>query len=336
MGNERFAKEFQDVAALIDRRRRILILGHVDPDGDCIGSMLALGAYLNGRGKEVTCFTPGEMAEIYAELPLARLFVREEALTSLESDMVFALDSPTSARTADLVKRTDGKPVVNIDHHPTNERYGDVNIIDENASAAAILVYRFLASVAPGSITPEMADYLYIGVLMDTGGFRFKNTNAEALATAARFVELGARAYELAHEFIYVKKFGTLKLLARALDSLEVYGGGRIAVMHISQKMLAYAGGSMSDTEGFVDYAASIDDAELSVFFRELGSDEIRVSLRSRNNHNVAELAERYGGGGHRNAAGLTIHGDLATAKSLIVRSLEEMLASRISSRKSR
>ena len=335
VSDERFAKEFGEVASLVEKHECMLILGHVDPDGDCIGSMLALAAYLMRRGKKVVCFTPGEMAEIYAELPLANLFVREAALAALAPDMVFALDAPTSARTADLVKRTDGKPVVNIDHHPTNERYGDINIIDEKASATSILVYRLLSTVAPESITPEVADYLYLGVLMDTGGFRFQNTNAEALAMAARFVELGARAHELAHEFIYVKKFSTLKLLSRALDSLEVHGGGRIAVMHISKEMITSAGGSMSDTEGFVDYAASIDDVELSALFRELASDEIRVSLRSRNDYNVAELAERYGGGGHRNAAGLTIHGDLATAKSQIVRSLEEMLALKVRPRQS-
>jgi phosphoesterase RecJ-like protein len=329
VSDERFAREFEAVASLVARHERMLILGHVDPDGDCIGSMLALAAYLKQRGKSVLCFTPGDMAELYADLPLANLFAGEKALAELRPDMVFALDAPTSARTADLVKRTDGNPIVNIDHHPTNERYGDINIIDEHASATSILVYRFLSSVAPESITPEVADYLYLGVLMDTGGFRFQNTTAEALAMASRFVELGARAYQLAHQFIYVKKLSTLKLLARALDSLEVHGGGRIAAMHISEDMLASVGGSMSDTEGFVDYAASIDDVELSALFRQLAGGDIRVSLRSRNDYNVAELAERYGGGGHRNAAGLTIHGDLATAKSKIIRSLEEMLASK-------
>ena len=327
MPDERFEKEFAAIEALIDTHRRVLILGHIDPDGDCIGSMLALSVFLLGRGKEVACFTPGDMAEIYRQLPHMKLFMSEEEVSSFRPDMIFALDSPTTARTAELVTREDGTPVVNIDHHPTNERYGDINVIEERASAAAILVYRFLASIAPESITPEMAGYLYLGVLMDTGGFRFQNTNAESLTMAARFVELGASPYELAHEFIYVKKLSTMKLLARSLESLETHGAGRIAVMHISQAMLAEAGAAMSDTEGFVDYAASIDDVELSALFREIGEREIRVSLRSRNNYNVASLAERFGGGGHRNAAGLTIHDRLAAAKSLIVGALGEMLA---------
>jgi phosphoesterase RecJ-like protein len=328
MTDERFTKDFAAIAELVRSHKRFLLLGHVDPDGDCIGSMLALASFLQNCDKEVTCFAPGGMAEIYLDLPLARLFIREDDLGAFEPDMVFALDSPTTARTAVPAVGGNGVPVVNIDHHPTNERYGNINVVDERASATAILVYRFLAETAPERITPEMADYLYLGVLMDTGGFRFQNTNVEALAMAARFIELGARGYELARDFIYAKKLSTLKLLARALESIDIRGDGRIAAMHISREMVAGAGGAMSDTEGFVDYAASIDDVELAALFREIGPREIRVSLRSRNNHDVASLAERFGGGGHRNAAGLTIHDDLATAESRIVAALEEMLTS--------
>ena len=328
MTERSFAREFAEVASLIEGRRRFLLLGHVDPDGDCVGSMLALAGFLLGRGKEVACYTPGDIADIYRELPLSRLFVGHDALPALRPEMVFALDSPTTARTSDLVRSGD-HPVVNIDHHPTNERYGGINIVDETASATAVLVYRFLETVAPTSITPEIADYLYLGVLMDTGGFRFQNTNAASLAMAARFAELGARPYELAHEFIYVKKIGTLRLLSRSLDSIEVHGGGKIALMRITKAMVAASGAAMADTEGFVDYAASIDDVELAALFREVAPGEIRVSLRSRNGYNVAELAERYGGGGHRNAAGLTIRGAIDAAAASILGGFEEMLARR-------
>ncbi len=323
---EPFAKEFKEVADLVARSRRFLLLGHVDPDGDCIGSMLAIARFLLERGGEVACYSPGEIADAYRELPLADLFVRGPALERMCPDAIFALDSPTTARTDDLVRLNGGKAVVNIDHHPTNERYGTINIVDETASATSIVVYRLLSAVSPKSITPEVADDLYLGVLMDTGGFRFQNTNAEALAMAARFVELGARPFQLAHRFIYMKKLNTLRLLGRALGSIEVHGGGRIAFMGISRAMVAESGAAMADTEGFVDYAASIEDVVLGALFREVGAGEIRVSLRSRNGYDVATLAERHGGGGHRNAAGLTLAGDLASAKSVILAGFEEML----------
>ena len=184
MREEPFAREFDAIASSAAERKRVLVLGHVDPDGDCIGSMLALSNYLIGLGSEVACFTPGAMAELYRALPLSRLFVPEERLASLDPNLVFVLDSPTTARTANLIRHGSGALAVNIDHHPTNERFGDINVIDETVSAAAILVYRLLDRVAPGALTPETADYLYLGVLMDTGGFRFRNTNAEALAAA--------------------------------------------------------------------------------------------------------------------------------------------------------
>jgi phosphoesterase RecJ-like protein len=310
---------FADVRSLVDANGRFLILGHVDPDGDCVGSMLAVALFLTNRGKRVACFVPGEMPQVYRSLPGADFFVEPDFLSRFEHDVVFALDAPTTSRIADLVRPGDGSVVVNIDHHPTNERYGTINIIDDGASATAVLVHRFLSEQAPEEIGAEIASCLYLGILMDTGGFRFKNTNAEALETAARLVESGANPYELAHDFIYMKKPATLRLLADVLASIELHAAGRIAVMIVSAAMVESSGGTLADTEGFVDYVASIDGVELGALLREIAPDETRVSLRSKDHHDVAALAERYRGGGHRNAAGLTFAGSVAEAKSAIV-----------------
>jgi phosphoesterase RecJ-like protein len=329
MDEEIFGKEFEQIAALIDGCRGAAILGHVDPDGDCIGSMLALAQFLDARGKEVVCYAPGEMPDTYRKLPLADRFVARDELVRHGHDVIFALDSPTTARLEDLIHPEDSEIVVNIDHHPTNELYGRINVVDENASATAILVFRFLSATAPEEISSGIADCLYMGILLDTGGFRFQNTNAEALATAARLVEYGARAYGISREFIYMKKLSTLKLLAKALDTLEIFHDGKVAVMNVTIDMVNRSGGSLSDTEGFVDYAGSVGDVELCALLREIGPKEVRVSLRSRDHFDVAALAERYGGGGHRNAAGLTLQCDLASARSSIVQSLGELLAGR-------
>ncbi len=318
--------EFEKIQKLIEQNKRFLILGHVDPDGDCMGSMLALALFLVGRGKKVVCFAPGEIANVYNRLPGIDLFVDQSEIGRFEHDIIFALDSPTTARTADLVRSQDKTTVVNIDHHPTNERYGSINVVVAESCATTILIYRFLAACAPGEITEEIASCLYLGILMDTGGFRFKNTNAEALETAGRLAKHGARPYELAHDFIYMKKYSTLKLLSLALDSIEVHGSGKAAVMNVTQSMIETSGGAIGDTEGFVDYASSIDEVELSALFREIGPEETRVSLRSRDHHDVAKLAERYGGGGHRNAAGLTFRGGIEAAKSAIIQGLETLL----------
>lgn len=321
-----FKDEFERVAALIERYDSFLLLGHVDPDGDCIGSMLALGRFLRARGKRAVCYAPGEIPGIYLDLPDAGMIVGESEIASFGHEVVFTLDSPTPSRTADVVETEQGQLVVNIDHHPTNERYGTVNIVGEHTGAAAILVYRLLDAIDPGGIDGEIAGYLYLGILMDTGGFRFQNTDEECLSCAASLVALGARPHELAHDFLFVKTYDSLKLLGLALQSLELYCGGRIAVMAVSGPMMEESGGSMNDTEGFVDYPASIDTIELCALFRELGPEEVRVSLRSRSAHDVARLAGRFGGGGHRKAAGLTMRKGLEEAKSIMIAYLSEML----------
>lgn len=323
---EAFEREFEAVTSIIDGHGRFLVTGHIDPDGDCIGSMLAMARFLGGRGKEVRCFVSGEIPESYTRLPGFELFVPAASLSRVRDEAIIALDSPTTARTGVIAGRDNERKIVNIDHHPTNTRYGDVNVVDEHAAAAAVLVYRYLAWEAPEAITPEIADALYLGVLMDTGGFRFQNADAEAFETAARLIERGAHPYELAREFLYMTSVVMLRLLSLVLASLEVHGGGKIAVLAVTGDMLRRSGASIKDTEGFVDYAASIDDVELSALFREVGPREVRISLRSRNDFNVADLAERFGGGGHRKAAGLTVHRPLAEAKAVVIDGLERLL----------
>lgn len=326
MSVEAYENEFRKVFDLFERHRSVLVIGHVDPDGDCIGSMLAIGLMLEGMGKEVRCFAPGDRSELFDRMPGAHLLVPIDRVRGFEHDLVVAVDSPTTGRTENLVHPCGREDVINIDHHPTNERYGCINIVDEAAPATTVLVYRFMRTAAPRLLTPEIADCLYLGVLMDTGGFRFQNTNAEALRTAGELVNLGARAYELAHEFIYMKRFRTLKLLGSVLDSLQLHLDGRAATMEITAAMLERAGTEMKDTEGFVDYGAALDDVELIALFRETAPGEIRVSLRSRNDHDVSALAERFGGGGHMRAAGLTITGDLETARRKILEGFADML----------
>ena len=198
MTEDAFNGEYRQIVSLVGESERFLILGHVDADGDCIGSMLAIALFLRERGKEVACFAPGGMPEIFNRFPGADSFIPEAKLDEFGPDVIFALDTPTLARTSDHLRSCDGCRIVNIDHHLTNERFGNINIIEREAAAAAVIVYRFLVSMAPEEITQEIADCLYLGIIMDTGGFRFQNTNEEALATAAALVGRGARADELA------------------------------------------------------------------------------------------------------------------------------------------
>ncbi len=326
MKGERFAGEFSGIMELIERHGSVLVTGHVDPDGDCIGSMFAFALMLEEMGKKVVCYAPGEISELFLKLPGASTLVGRDEAAAFRHDLVIALDSPNTARTEEFARACGDGDVINIDHHPTNEMYGCVNVVDGDCAATAVLVYRFFRTAAPGMIDSRIADCLYLGILMDTGGFRFQNVDSEALRIAAELIDHGARAYELAHEFIYVKKFSTLKLLGLVLDSLRLHVGGRAATMEVTREMLERTGTTLKDSEGFVDYGAALDDVELVALLRENAPGEIRVSLRSRNHYDVSVLAERFGGGGHMRAAGLTLRTDLETARKTVVDGFEGML----------
>ena len=326
MSGERFETEFSEMMALIDRHESVLVTGHIDPDGDCIGSMFAFALMLEEMGKKVMCYAPGEISELFLKLPGASTLTAREEASSFKHDLVIAVDSPNTARTENFARPCENEDVINVDHHPTNEIYGCVNVVDGAAAATTVLVYRFFMSAAPDRITADVADCLYLGILMDTGGFRFQNVDSEALRIASELIDLGARAYDLAHEYIYVKKFNTLKLLGFVLDSLRLHFDGRAATIEVTSEMLEKTWTTLKDSEGFVDYGAALDDVELVALFREIAPGEVRVSLRSRNDHDVSALAERFGGGGHVRAAGLTLETDLASAKDTIVDGFGELL----------
>jgi len=326
MSGERFEKEFSEMMALLERHDSVLVTGHIDPDGDCIGSMFAIALMLEEMGKKVVCYAPGEISDLFLKLPGASMLAGREEASSFKHDLVIAVDSPNTARTENFARACENEDVINIDHHPTNEMYGCVNIIDGDAAATTVLVYRFFISAAPEKMTSDIADCLYLGILMDTGGFRFQNVNSEALRVSSDLIGLGARGYDLAHEYIYMKKFSTLKLLGRVLDSLRLHIDGRAATMEVTLEMLERTGTTLKDSEGFVDYGAALDDVELVALFRENAPGEIRVSLRSRNHYDVSALAEKFGGGGHVRAAGLTLETDIASARETIIKGFAEML----------
>ena len=318
--------DLRRIAEIIEGHSSFLVTGHIDPDGDCMGSMLAIGLYLRGIGRDVICYAPGDISDRFRDLPGADMLVTREEVEGSGFEAVFTVDSPTAGRIDNVLDPGADLPVVNIDHHPSNEMFGTVNVIDESAAAASILVMRMLEYLAPEAIDSDIASCLYLGILMDTGAFRFQNTGPEAFRSAARLMEYGARAYELTHEFVYMKKFRTLKLLASVLGSLETHAGGRVATMQVTLDMLEESGAGFEDSEGFVDYGAAIDDVELVALLREIEPGRIRVSLRSRNAHDVSELAGKFGGGGHAKAAGLTLEGDIGSARRAMIEGLVAMI----------
>jgi len=326
MNEPGFGELHSRVASLIRAGNSFLVVAHIDPDGDCVGSMLALSAFLRNIGKHADIFIPGDIPEKYSRIQGMEKLIPEDRVEPDRYDVIFTVDVPTLERAGNIFKPGHAGDVINIDHHPTNARFGTVNLVRDDASSTAVLVYHLLSAYGDDVITEEIADYLYLGIIMDTGCFRFSNTDSESLEVASRLVARGARGSEIAREFYHMRSASAVKLLGLVLNRLKFYGDGRIAVMELTSAMLDECGGRVEDTEGFIDFGTAIEGVELVAFLREIEPGKVRVSLRSLDNHDVSALAEIYGGGGHTNAAGLMIEDNLENAHRLITDSLQEML----------
>lgn len=285
-----------------------LMLGHVHPDADVLGTLLALGELLAARGWTVVEGGPHPAPALLSFLPGVE---RYRTLSAVEGplDVVVLTDCPNPARTEGLLEqaRAIGACVINIDHHPDNRRYGDVNWIEPTASATGEMVYR-LAAALGAPLTPGMATNLFTAIHTDTGSFRYSNTTAETFAIAAALVGAGAQPGLVSGCLYERRQADSLRWLGESLRRIEVSPDGRIA-------WLALPGGAVPESfieaEELVNYPRSIDSVRVACFLRQLG-DHVKVSLRGKGDVDVSRIAAQFGGGGHPNASGCTVSGELA------------------------
>jgi phosphoesterase RecJ-like protein len=314
---------FERFRAFMDAHTDFAIFSHVDPDGDAIGSSLALAWALRDRGRGVVVVNESPLPATLRFLPGADT-VRLPGAFNRIFDAVFVLDCSSLERlgpnAAALV--APGARIACIDHHVGNAGFGDPRLVVPEASATAELVHDLLAA-CDAPLTPEIAQCLYVGLASDTGAFRFQNTTPKALRLAARLVDHGARPSEAA-EWLYAQKSeGSLRILGLALASLEARAGGRVSAMTISRSMFDRAEATPEDADGIVQYAKSLLGARVGVLLQEVAPGQVRISFRSDGSVDVNEFASRFGGGGHRVAAGAKVAGDLATVREQVLGALE-------------
>ena len=298
------------VAEAIWANDAFLVVTHENPDGDALGSMLAMAIALHGLGKDVVMYlsgeapTPGE----YRFLDLSGL--RRALPDDTEERVLLALDCASERRIGperDVIERS--RMVVNVDHHHDNTRFGDVNLIVDDASSTAEIVRDVLASLDVG-LTPDIAEALYVALVTDTGRFQYSNTTPKALRLAADLVEAGADVHGIFRLVYETVQFAKLKLLARALDRAELFENGRLVVSYLVKDDFADVGAEEPYSEGIIDYLRSVEGSEMVALIREPprdGGPARRISLRSsRDEVDVSAVARAAGGGGHRQAAGFS------------------------------
>jgi bifunctional oligoribonuclease and PAP phosphatase NrnA len=313
------------ICRVLREKSRFLIACHENPEGDAIGSELALALALRRMGKTATVLNADPVPGNLVFLPGADTIVYQEDGSGYEVAIVVDCGSPerTGRVHAELAKC----PIlVNIDHHRTNDARGDLRLIDPDAAATGILIYRLLRAVG-GDIDRDIALNIYVAVLTDTGSFRYSNASPESFAVAGEMVAKGVDPQEVAERVYETQSLERLRLLGRVLDSLEIAGGGQIAAITTRSRDMRDFNATKDHLEGFINHPRSIVGVEVAVAFREEGPEEIRVSFRSKGRVDVATVAGRFGGGGHRNAAGCIVPGPLPEAKRRVFRALEEALA---------
>jgi bifunctional oligoribonuclease and PAP phosphatase NrnA len=298
--------ELEKAGGLISSSRSVLVMGHQFPDGDAIGSVLALSIMLKRAGHEVdaTWPEPFDMPEKYGFLPGAELLC-EPSDAHGPHDLSIALDCANAGRLEELAETALAGPLINVDHHPDNSAFGTVNLVDPSAAATSQIV--FSAAGAWGlTIDADAAVCLYTGMVTDTGRFQFSNTTGETLRVAGELIELGVKPHRVFQEVYQSDSLAYLRLsgdiLCRSVYDEElglIYG-------FLSQKDLAAFGVRMNETEDLIDNLRALRGHRVAALFKELQDGTIRVSLRSRLDVDIGTVARRLGGGGHRVAAGYT------------------------------
>jgi bifunctional oligoribonuclease and PAP phosphatase NrnA len=295
---------------------RFLVCSHSRPDGDAVGSVLAMGMLLEQMGKRADLVTADRIPHVYRRLPGADA-IRNSLRVHGPYDAAVLLECDSFARTR--LRGLEPFFIVNIDHHASGHSWGHVNWIDRGAASVGELVYR-LVKAAGAKVTPQMATCLYTTLLTDTGGFCYGALKASTFALAEELVEAGADPIRVAQDVYFSTATSKLLLLGAALNNLN--REGRLAWLWVTHKDMVRTCATDEDCEGIANYALSIADVEAAACFRELPEGRIRVSLRSKGKVNVAAIAEQMGGGGHETASGCSLNGPIGRAQEEILNAL--------------
>ncbi len=306
----------------LNKSHNVLLASHVNPDGDAIGSLIALGLALDEMGKKVVLYNESPIPAVYRFLPGVER-IQHHLDVSARYDAAILLDCSNLDRVgsvADVICRF--PVIINVDHHYTNNGFGHYHLISPSACATAEIVYGLVKALGI-SFSTAMATSIYTGILTDTGSFRFSNTNRSAFVICDEMVGLGVKPDEIAQHVYGTYSLGRLKLLNLALDSIEISSNGELALMVLTQEVMAKTETDVCDADGLINYARSIENVKLAVMIQEApqngqgaqGVGGFNVSLRSNGSVDAAAIASLFGGGGHFTAAGFYIDAPLLEVK---------------------
>lgn len=311
---------------LIRGNRRFVIACHARPDGDTLGSALSLAIALRGMDKSVVVLSVDGVPDTYSFLPQSDSVVRETEERGF--DVAIVTDCDGLERVGGSVEAVkSARYLISIDHHGSNPPFGHVQLYDDSSASTGEIVLELLnrLGVNPGR---EIADCLMTAVVSDTGAFKFPNVTPRTFLAAARIATAGASASEIARLVYETKSYESTRLLGVALTSLKSLDGGQIVSARLSKADFESTGTTAAETEGVIDHIRAIKDVKVALLFREAPDGSIVVSFRSKGSTDVAAVAQAFGGGGHKAAAGCTIHASLEEAERIVIEETRKCMAS--------
>jgi bifunctional oligoribonuclease and PAP phosphatase NrnA len=317
------------ICEAIRRGQRFLLSSHARPDGDSIGSQLAMAYALESLGKDVRIVNADPAPDHYREFPgVERIEIARK--TDAEADVLIVMECSDLTRTG--VEGLDGRFTINIDHHAGNRMYGTLNWFDESAAACGEMVFDLIRALTV-PLDLEIATHIYLAILTDTGSFHHSNITPRTFDICRQTVEAGVNPAAMARRVFDSNSFGKLKLIGALLDSMELTDNGQLAVLYMDDAMLTATGCTHNDTEGIINLPLTAREIHAVVFFKVSASGDVRVSMRSKYDVDVRVVANEYGGGGHKNAAGFTVTGSLSVVKPKIIDRLSRAIADGLQTR---
>lgn len=316
----------QVIAGQLLARDYFLLVGHIIPDGDCIGSVAALQMGLEALGKKAEVLLPDQVPDIYNFISVTASY-KYHWPGDFPVENIIYLDCSENIRVGEIVAAHISSKVTtfNIDHHATNDNFADYNWVEPEAAATAELVLELLNAMKV-SINSDMATALYSGLVMDTGRFMYRNTSDRTLIAASQLLKAGADLNQIRINLFESKDREEVNLIRLALNNLSVSDDGRIAWISLPYKKVEAIGALQSHPESIINYTREIRGVEVGMLFREIEPGKIKVGFRAKENIDVAAIAAVIGGGGHRQAAGAVYMGTLAQAKKTVIKLVKDVL----------
>lgn len=307
--------ELEQIVDAVRGRQRFVLSSHARPDGDAIGSQLAMAYALRALGKDVRVVNKDRAPDPLQGFPgVPDIEIADRVDEAFDAAIIMECGDLSRTGVAGL----DRSFVINIDHHPGNANYGQINWFDRTAAACGEMVFDLIVALA-APLTPEIATHIYVAILTDTGSFHYSSISPRTFNICRTALSAGIDPVAIARQVYDSNTVARLKLFGSVLTGMDIDSTGHVAVLYLNHQMARAAGGTYDDTDGLINEPLTVKEIQAVVFFKENAADEYRISMRSKGNVDIGAIARSFGGGGHRNAAGCTVTGDLTSLRRVFV-----------------